>query len=201
MKKSVRRVLALLLTAALLFGCCWSASAATVDTEGKLTRIASVMNGDTVGGVTIMYMAQGLDTGDIILQKRTDIPPLMTAGEYHDVLASLGGEAITEYLSLAASGSVPRTPQDDSLATYAAKTQHDTACRIKTICMVRENYAALRPPRTTCKGTALREGAGREARRGSGRMSSVGRIRQESKFTPTKESSPYPMAAGRARVP
>ena len=94
----------------------------------------AVMNGDTVGGVTIMYMAQGLDTGDIILQKRTDIPPLMTAGEYHDVLASLGGEAITEYLSLAASGSVPRTPQDDSLATYAAKITDDDRKALFSLC-------------------------------------------------------------------
>lgn len=49
----------------------------------------------------------------------------MTAGEYHDRLAVLGGEAINEYLALAASGTVPREKQDDASATYAAKLTDD----------------------------------------------------------------------------
>lgn len=49
----------------------------------------------------------------------------MTAGEYHDRLAVLGGEAINEYLALAASGAVPREKQDDAAATYAPKLTDD----------------------------------------------------------------------------
>lgn len=85
----------------------------------------AVMAGDAVGGVTVMYMAEGLDTGDMILKKELPIPPQMTAGEYHDRLAVLGGEAINEYLALAASGTVPREKQDDASATYAAKLTDD----------------------------------------------------------------------------
>lgn len=81
----------------------------------------AIMAGDSIGGVTVMYMAEGLDTGDMILKKELPVPPQMTAGEYHDRLAVLGGEAINEYLALAASGAVPREKQDDAAATYGAE--------------------------------------------------------------------------------
>lgn len=85
----------------------------------------AIMAGDSIGGVTVMYMAEGLDTGDMILKKELPVPPQMTAGEYHDRLAVLGGEAINEYLALAASGAVPREKQDDAAATYAPKLTDD----------------------------------------------------------------------------
>ena len=81
----------------------------------------TIQNGETEGGITVMYMAKELDAGDIILQKKVKIPEDMTAGEYHDALASLGGECALEYLELLKSGNVPRTVQDHSLATYAEK--------------------------------------------------------------------------------
>ncbi len=71
----------------------------------------AVMNGDTQGGVTMMYMDEGIDTGDIILQKKIDISQAMTGGEYHDAMASLGARAVLEYLHMAESGSVPREKQ------------------------------------------------------------------------------------------
>lgn len=83
----------------------------------------AIMEGHTKGGITIMYMDEGLDTGDMILQKEMDIPPEMTAGEYHDRLAVLGGECIIKFLRLAESGNIPRTKQDHSLATYAKKIE------------------------------------------------------------------------------
>ncbi len=73
MKKSVRRVLALLLTAALLFGCCWSASAATVDTEGKLTRIASVMNGDTETSRGISWATEEKTDSIVLVSENEDM--------------------------------------------------------------------------------------------------------------------------------
>ena len=78
------------------------------------------MEGDTVGGVTIMYMAEGLDTGDMILSREMAITDTMTAGEYHDALSVLGAEAICQFLSVETH---TRTVQDDSLATYAAKLE------------------------------------------------------------------------------
>lgn len=80
----------------------------------------AIMEGDEVGGVTLMYMAEGLDTGDIILQKKIPIPKDMTAGEYHDALSALGADAVSEFL---AEENASRTAQDDSLATYAAKIE------------------------------------------------------------------------------
>ena len=73
MKKSVRRVLALLLTAALLFGCCWSAGAATVDTEGKLTRIASVMNGDTETSRGISWATEEKTDSIVLVSENEDM--------------------------------------------------------------------------------------------------------------------------------
>lgn len=80
----------------------------------------AVMAGDKVGGVTVMYMDEGLDTGDIALQKETPIPDDMTAGEYGDALSGLGAQAISEFL---ASESHARTKQDGALASYAAKIE------------------------------------------------------------------------------
>jgi len=80
----------------------------------------AIMAGDKVGGVTVMQMAEGLDTGDMLLVKEIPISDTMTAGEYHDKLASLGADAISEFL--AGDNFVP-VKQDDSLATYAAKIE------------------------------------------------------------------------------
>ena len=80
----------------------------------------AIMNGDEYGGVSIMYMAQGLDTGDVILQKRFPISGL-TAGEYHDLLSSAGSDAILEAMAQIENGTAQRIPQDDAFATYASK--------------------------------------------------------------------------------
>ncbi len=83
----------------------------------------AVMSGDSVGGVTIMYMDEGIDTGDIILQKKVEIDPQMNAGEYHDILARLGGEAICEYLDMLENGKVTRTKQPEIGISYAQKIE------------------------------------------------------------------------------
>ena len=84
----------------------------------------AVMAGDKVGGVTLMQMSEGLDTGDMLLVKEIPISDTMTAGEYHDKLAALGADAISEFL--AGDNFVP-VKQDDSLATYAAKIEKSEA--------------------------------------------------------------------------
>ena len=79
----------------------------------------AIINGDTVTGVTTMYMAQGMDTGDMILQRETPIGDMETAGELFERLAALGAECLADTLPLLERGEAPRTAQDDSLATYA----------------------------------------------------------------------------------
>ena len=81
----------------------------------------SVINGDAVSGVTSMFMAEGLDTGDMILQKELAVGPDETSGELFDRLAALGADCLAETLALFAAGpsSVPRAVQDDAQASYA----------------------------------------------------------------------------------
>ena len=86
-----------------------------------------VMDGETETGVTIMYMAEGLDTGDIILQERFPIPEDGDFEYVHDTSATVGSRLLLEVIPMLAEGHAPRTPQDDALATYAAKIEREEA--------------------------------------------------------------------------
>lgn len=79
----------------------------------------AILNGETVTGVTIMYMAEGLDTGDIIRTASTTIDPDENAVALHDRLARMGAELAAAVVSDLSCGSVSRTPQDDSQSCYA----------------------------------------------------------------------------------
>ena len=78
-----------------------------------------ILNGERESGVTIMHMAQGLDTGDIILQRATPITPEDTAQTLHDRLAQLGAQLLLEAVDALGSGTAPRIPQDDAQSCYA----------------------------------------------------------------------------------
>ncbi len=80
---------------------------------------AAILEGDQETGVTIMHMAEGLDTGDIVLQKRISLAPQETAGSLTERLATLAPEAILEALSLLESGLAPRIPQPAEGVTHA----------------------------------------------------------------------------------
>lgn len=79
----------------------------------------SIINGDKVSGVTIMQMDEGLDTGDMLLKRETNIEENETAGELHDKLMNIGGELLIEALGKIESGNIKGEKQDDSLSTYA----------------------------------------------------------------------------------
>lgn len=79
----------------------------------------AVIGGEKVTGVTTMHMAEGLDTGDIILQRETPIGPEETAGDLFERLSALGADCLSETVPLLLSGTAPRTPQDEALATWA----------------------------------------------------------------------------------
>lgn len=79
----------------------------------------SVLNGEEVTGVTTMYMAEGLDTGDMILKSETEIGENETASELHDRLAVIGAELLLDTLKLIEQGNAPRTPQNDEESSYA----------------------------------------------------------------------------------
>jgi methionyl-tRNA formyltransferase len=86
---------------------------------------ASIAAGDCETGITAMYMDEGLDTGDILLQRKVDILPTDTGGSLHDRLAQTAPEALIESLPLLAAGSAPRIPQDNARATYAPKLKRE----------------------------------------------------------------------------
>ena len=84
-----------------------------------------IMNGERETGITTMYMAEGLDTGDMILKEAVEITPKMTAGELHDRLAETGARLISETLDRIEKGIAPRTPQTDINTCYAERILKD----------------------------------------------------------------------------
>ncbi len=79
----------------------------------------SVINGDKITGITTMFMAEGMDTGDMIMKFELPIGEDETAGELFERMAELGAESIEKTLELFDKGEVKVTPQDESEATYA----------------------------------------------------------------------------------
>jgi methionyl-tRNA formyltransferase len=86
---------------------------------------AAVAAGDQQTGITVMYMDEGLDTGDILLRRTTGILPADTGGSLHDRLAQIAPEALLESLQMFEKNSAPRIPQDNAHANYAAKLKRE----------------------------------------------------------------------------
>ncbi|MEE1284308.1 MAG: methionyl-tRNA formyltransferase [Acutalibacteraceae bacterium] len=80
----------------------------------------SVINGEKETGVTTMQLDAGLDTGDILLVKKTEIEPNETSGELFDRLKVLGAELLIETINAILDGTLNPIKQDDSQATYAS---------------------------------------------------------------------------------
>mgnify|MGYP001074840522 CR=1 FL=1 len=86
----------------------------------------TVWQGETVTGVTSMYMAEGLDTGDMLLTEKVAIAPDDNFEAVHDKLGEagarvLGGELLIETLRRIEAGDCPRQKQDESRMTYDPK--------------------------------------------------------------------------------
>mgnify|MGYP001359433818 CR=1 FL=1 len=121
----------------------------------------AILAGDAVTGVTTMWMDEGLDTGDIILQRSIPLDDQVTAGQLHDRLARLGAQLLGETLRLVAEGKAPRRPQDPAQATMAPKLSRDDEwidwSRDATV--VARQIRALDPrpgARTTWRGQVLK---------------------------------------------
>ncbi|MBO5197930.1 MAG: methionyl-tRNA formyltransferase [Lachnospiraceae bacterium] len=103
----------------------------------------AIIDGEEYTGATIMYMAEGLDTGDIILQRKLAIAPEDTGETLTEKLAVLGGELICEALTSAENGTITRTPQDESKATYV-KVMDKTFGRMDFSRSARELWCFIR---------------------------------------------------------
>ncbi len=86
---------------------------------------AAIREGDSETGVTIMYMDEGLDTGDMLLTEVLPIAPDETGGSLHDRLALAAPAALEKALDLLSEGKAPRQPQDNALATHVGKLTRD----------------------------------------------------------------------------
>lgn len=85
----------------------------------------TVLSGDEYGGVTTMYMNEGLDTGDIILTRKVKVGENETSGELFDRLCVDGAELLSETIKAIEAGTAPRIPQNDAEATYASMLSKD----------------------------------------------------------------------------
>jgi methionyl-tRNA formyltransferase len=87
-----------------------------------------IIQGETETGLSIFWPDDGLDTGDVLLQKKTPISDTDTLGSvYFDRLFPMGVEAMLEAVDLVKAGKAPRIKQDESLATYEGRCGDDNA--------------------------------------------------------------------------
>ncbi|MDE0570497.1 MAG: methionyl-tRNA formyltransferase [Verrucomicrobiales bacterium] len=82
---------------------------------------ASILAGDVRTGVTVMYVGEGLDDGDILFSISLDITAEETGGSLHERLGKLGPDVVLHSLELLSSGSAPREEQEHGLATHVTK--------------------------------------------------------------------------------
>ena len=88
---------------------------------------AAILANDESSGVTLMGMEAGLDTGPMFAKSAVRIGTAETAGELQERLARLGGELLVEKLAAIIDGDIVAEPQDELLATYAAKIDKQDA--------------------------------------------------------------------------
>jgi methionyl-tRNA formyltransferase len=88
----------------------------------------AIANGDTETGVTIMKMDEGLDTGDIVAQRRVPIHPKDDSATLHDRLARLGAELLVQTIPDYAAGKIQPVPQPAEGASYAPKIKKEDGC-------------------------------------------------------------------------
>jgi methionyl-tRNA formyltransferase len=71
----------------------------------------AIAAGDSVSGVTLMKMDEGMDTGPMLAQRKVELAPDETGASLHDVLAKLGGQMVRELLPEYLNGKLHETPQ------------------------------------------------------------------------------------------
>lgn len=101
--------------------------------RGAAPMQRAIIDGKAVTGITTMYMAEGLDTGDMLLKSELEIKETDNFENIHDGLGALGADTLLKTIELLENGSAVRIPQDDSLATYAKKiTKEDCLLNFDT---------------------------------------------------------------------
>ncbi|MFY8215387.1 MAG: methionyl-tRNA formyltransferase, partial [Chthoniobacterales bacterium] len=88
---------------------------------------AAIAAGEAETGITVMHMAEGLDTGDIVLIEPEPIKRRDTAGSLHDRLAHTASRALDRAIGALVSGTASRIPQNTALATHVGKLSRTDA--------------------------------------------------------------------------
>lgn len=89
--------------------------------RGASPMQSAIINGDKVTGITTMFMAEGLDTGDMLLKAECEIAENDNFEDIHDRLGLLGAELLCKTVDGLEAGNITPVPQDHSLATHTAK--------------------------------------------------------------------------------
>ena len=93
--------------------------------RGPSPVASAILNGETVTGVTIMQMDEGMDTGPTLAARQAAISPRETAGELTARLFRIGAELLVETLSAWVGGEVTAKPQDESRAAVTKLLSRD----------------------------------------------------------------------------
>ena len=111
--------------------------------RGAAPMQRAIIDGKEVTGITTMYMDVGLDTGDMILKEEIAIEECDNFETIHDKLGICGARLLVDTVELIKDGKAPATPQDDALATYAAKIEKSD-CLIDFSRSAREIHCQIR---------------------------------------------------------
>jgi methionyl-tRNA formyltransferase len=103
----------------------------------------AIIKGEKESGVTTMLINKKVDTGNILLQRKTAIDSSMNAGELHDALAESGARLLLETLEQIESNAIKPITQNDVEATAAPKIKKET-CHLNFQQPVRDVYNLVR---------------------------------------------------------
>ncbi len=93
--------------------------------RGAAPMQRAIIDGKEKTGITIMYMAEGLDTGDMLLSRELPIKENDNFENIHDGLGILGAEMLIDVIPMLKNGTAVRVPQNEALSSYAKKITKD----------------------------------------------------------------------------
>lgn len=124
----------------------------------------AIINGEKETGVTIMYMDEGMDTGDMIASMQMPLFDNYNVGDVYEKLSEMGAELLCQSLRDMEAGSIKPTPQNHIIATYAPllKKEHEEIHWEKTAEEVHNHIRGMYPfptVHTIYQGKRLKIGA------------------------------------------
>lgn len=107
----------------------------------------AIINGEKETGVTIMYMDEGMDTGDMIASMQMPIFDNYNVGDMYEKLSEMGAELICQALEEIKNGTVKRIPQNNEIATYAPllRKEHERLDWTKSAVQVHNHIRGMYP--------------------------------------------------------